>query len=274
MVLSRDRRRARVQGRQPSDRGGRAHAGALPRAGALRALVLTLGVWLAPAAPAQAYRGPVPILAYHDLRAPPDHAAASIFVPAARFGAQMEALARAGYHGVTLSQAWAAWHGGPALPPKPVVVSFDDGYARQYTVAGPVLERLGWPGVLDLEADRIGSGLSAARIRALLARGWELASHTLTHPDLRTVSAARRTREITGSRAALRRLFGVPVNFFCYPYGRNDAATRAAVDAAGYTGATTIVSGIARPSGDRLRLPRIVVRAGTTPARLLRRLRG
>lgn len=229
---------------------------------------------LALATPAEAYRGAVPILAYHDLRAPRDHAAASIFVPAPRFGAQMRALAGAGYHGVTLSQAWAAWHGGPALPPKPVVVSFDDGYARQYTVAGPVLERLGWPGVLNLEADRIGPGLSEARVSALLARGWELASHTLTHPDLRTVSSARWTREITGSRAALRRLFGVPVNFFCYPYGRNDAATRAAVDAAGYTGATTIVSGIARPSGDRLRLPRIVVRAGTTPARLLRRLRG
>src|SRR4051812_14783079 len=148
MVLSRDRRRARVQGRQPSDRGVRAHAGAPPRAGALRALVLTLGVWLAPAAPAQAYRGPVPILAYHDLRAPPDHAPASIFVPAARFGAEGGARARAGYRGGPPSQAGAAGRGGRALPPRRVVVSFDGGYARQYTVAGPVLERLGWPGVL------------------------------------------------------------------------------------------------------------------------------
>jgi peptidoglycan/xylan/chitin deacetylase (PgdA/CDA1 family) len=236
--------------------------------------LLALAAWLALAAPAQAYRGPVPILTYHDLRPAPDGRAASIFVAPARFRAQLRALHRAGYHGVTLSQAWAGWHGGPALPAKPLVVSFDDGYAAQYTVAGPALERLHWPGLINLETARIGAGLSEARVRALLGRGWELASHTLTHPDLRKVTAAQRTREIAGSRTTLRRLFDVPVNFFCYPYGRDDAAVRAAVAAAGYTGATTIASGIASPASARLQLPRIVVRAGTTPAQLLKRLRG
>ena len=77
----------------------------------------------------------VPILTYHDLRPTP----ASISVPAARFRAQLDALAKAGYHGVTLSQAWAGWHGGPALPSHPVVITFDDGYASQYTVAGAEL---------------------------------------------------------------------------------------------------------------------------------------
>src|SRR3954471_16540652 len=187
MVLSRDRRRAGVQGRQPPDRGVRAHTravpgaralrrllptlGAVPRsgrsrnsacpalpgAGALRPLLLTLGVCLALATPAEAYRGAVPILAYHDLRAPRDHAAASIFVPAPRFGAQLRALAGAGYHGATLSQAWAASHGGvggggggggggaAGLRWDGGVVWFGAVAARQYTVAGPVLERLGWP---------------------------------------------------------------------------------------------------------------------------------
>jgi len=231
---------------------------------------------IALAAPAQA----VPILTYHVLRAAPpaprSPASASLWVPERRFDAQLEALARAGYHGVTLSQADAAWHGGPALPDKPVVVSFDDGYASQYDVAGPELRKLGWPGVLNLWTGRLGArgGLTTAQVRTLLAQGWELASHSLTHPDLTKVGATRLAREVSGSRSMLRRLFGVAVNFFCYPYGRTDAAATAAVRRAGYTGATTAHHGVAGPHTDRFALPRIGVGPKDTPARLLRRLRG
>jgi peptidoglycan/xylan/chitin deacetylase (PgdA/CDA1 family) len=230
---------------------------------------------LALAAPPQ-----VPILTYHELRAAPpaprSPASASLWVPRTRFAAQMEGLARAGYHGVTLSQAWAAWHGGPALPAKPVVVSFDDGYASQYAVAGPELRKLGWPGVLNLETARLSArgGLSSARVRVLLRHGWELASHTLSHPDLTKVGRARLDREVAGSRAALRRRFGVPVRFFCYPYGRADGAVRAAVRRAGYTGATTTHAGVAGPRTSAYMLPRIGVGPRDTAARLLRRLRG
>jgi peptidoglycan/xylan/chitin deacetylase (PgdA/CDA1 family) len=190
--------------------------------------------------------------------------------------AQLEGLRKAGYHGVTLSQAWAAWHGGPALPAHPVVISFDDGYAGQYTVAGPELRRLGWPGVLNLEVARLSApgGISAWRVRALLRRGWELSSHTLTHPDLTRVGRARLDREVAGSRSRLEHRFGVPVRFLCYPYGRSDAAVRAAVRRAGYTGATTTHTAVARPGGDRWSLPRISVGPHVTPQRLLRRLRG
>jgi peptidoglycan/xylan/chitin deacetylase (PgdA/CDA1 family) len=235
---------------------------------------------LALAAPAHAYRGPVPILTYHELRASPpaprSPASTSLWVPEARFDAQMEALARAGYHGVTLSQAWAAWHGGPALPAKPVVVSFDDGYASQYAVAGPELRKLGWPGVLNLETARLSApgGLTRARVRTLLARGWELASHTLTHPDLTHVGRARLAREVAGSRSALRRTFGVPVRFFCYPYGRASGAVRAAVRRAGYTGATTTHAGLAGPRTSPYALERIGAGPRDTAAELLRRLRG
>jgi peptidoglycan/xylan/chitin deacetylase (PgdA/CDA1 family) len=223
---------------------------------------------------------PVPILTYHELRAAPapprSPASASLWVPEKRFDAQLDGLAAGGYHGVTLSQAWAAWHGGPPLPAHPVVVTFDDGYASQYSVAGPELRKLGWPGVLDLETARLKArgGISPARVRVLLGDGWELASHSLTHPDLTKVSAARMRSEVAGSRTDLRRRFGVAVHFFCYPYGRTDAALTAAVRRAGYTGATTAHHGVAGPHTDRFALPRIGVGPADTPARLLRRLRG
>ena len=163
-----------------------------------------------------------------------------------------------------------------ALPRKPVVVSFDDGYASQYATAGRVLRRLHWPGVLNLETSRLDTpgGLTTAQVRALLRRGWELSSHTLTHPDLTKVSAARRRQEIAGSRALLRRRFGVRVRFFAYPYGHHDAAARAAVRAAGYTGATTTRARVAKPTSDPLALPRITVSPRRTGAQLVRRLRG
>jgi peptidoglycan/xylan/chitin deacetylase (PgdA/CDA1 family) len=232
-----------------------------------------------PAAPRRArghYRGAVPILMYHVLGTPrPGTPNGELWVPPRRFRAQLDRLARAGYDGVTLTQVWRAWHGGPGLPRHPVVVSFDDGYDDQYRVAGPLLRRLGWPGVLNLEVHNlhVAGGLSAREVRTLLAGGWELAAHTLTHPDLTTVDAGRLRREVAGSRAVLRREFGVPVAFFCYPGGRYDAAAEAAVRAAGYRGATTTAPGLAAPGGDRFALPRLRVLPETTPAMLLAAVR-
>jgi peptidoglycan/xylan/chitin deacetylase (PgdA/CDA1 family) len=246
----------------------------------MRRVLLALALLaLAAPAPAAAYRGPVPILTYHQVRAAPDGhrspASARFWVPARRFRAQIEGLAHRGFHGVTLSRVWAAWHGGRALPARPVVVSFDDGYASQYANAEPVLTRRGWPAVLNLQVDRIDApgGLLSGEVEALVDSGWELASHTLTHPDLTRVSAAELKREVVNSRIALEREYA-PVKFFCFPYGRSDAAVRAAVRAAGYTGATTTHRGIASRRDDRFALPRITVHPSDTAAGLARRLRG
>jgi peptidoglycan/xylan/chitin deacetylase (PgdA/CDA1 family) len=89
--------------------------------------------------------------------------------------------------------------------------------------------------------------------------GWELDSHTLTHPDLTTLPGAELKREVAGSRRRLQELFGVPVDFFCYPAGRYDDEAIAAVKSAGYAGATTTVEGVASPHDDRFELPRVRV---------------
>jgi peptidoglycan/xylan/chitin deacetylase (PgdA/CDA1 family) len=233
---------------------------------------------LAPAARANDYRGPVPILTYHELRSPPkpprSPASASLWVRGTRFSAQLRGLARAGYHGVTLSQVWAAWHDGPALPSKPVVVSFDDGYAAQYSTGARVLRELRWPAVLNLELSRVDvrGGLSSAQVRTLVERGWEIASHTYTHPDLTKVDAERLQHEVAGSRAELQRRFGGAVAFFCYPYGRVSQTVEDAVAMAGYSGATIVSAGVAAPSTDPLELPRITVRPRDTGTTLAQRL--
>jgi peptidoglycan/xylan/chitin deacetylase (PgdA/CDA1 family) len=193
---------------------------------------------------------PVPILMYHVLGSAPSGAPdPELFVPAADFAAQADWLAARGYHGVTLAQVFAYWRRGVALPPKPIVFSFDDGYLSDYAVALPTLRRHGWPGVLNLIVDNVKPGdLQPWQVRRLIAAGWEIDSHTISHPDLTTLGAAQLQQEVSGSRDRLRRMFAQPVRFFCYPAGRYDAAVVAAVKAAGYLGATTTEPGLARPS--------------------------
>ena len=193
---------------------------------------------------------PVPILMYHVIADPPSGAPyPELYVSAADFAAQLRWLERHGYRAVTQRDVWNHWHRGGALPRKPIVISFDDGYRSVAVAALPEMRRRSWPGVLNLTVKnlRVSGGLSEYKVRTLIAAGWELASHTLTHPDLTGLADRTLSREVTRSRAVLRARFGVPVDFFCYPAGRYDARVMRAVRRAGYLGATTTLEGLARP---------------------------
>jgi len=218
---------------------------------------------------------PVPILAYHHIgRAPAGASNPGIWVRRALFDRQLRALDRAGYEAVTLDRVWRAWHGSGSLPARPLVISFDDGYASQ-AAAATTLRAHGWPGVLNLEVARLGArgGLTRTQVRTLIAKGWEIDAHSVTHPDLRTVSAARLRTEVAGSRRAIRQAFGVPVDFFAYPYGRQNARVRAAVRQAGFLAATTTERTFASPDADPFALGRVLVGAGDSPSSVLRMLR-
>jgi len=190
------------------------------------------------------HTGPVPILEYHVLGAPiPNAPYPELFVRRADFSRQMDWLDEHGYQAVTLEEVEKAWYQGGTLPAKPVVLSFDDGYRPQFTFALPELRKHGWPGVLNLKAE--GSDLYTSNVEAIIRAGWELAAHTIHHLDLTTLDAEQLKEEVAGSRAILRREYGVPVDDFCYPAGRFDATAIAAVKAAGYVGATTEIPGYA-----------------------------
>jgi peptidoglycan/xylan/chitin deacetylase (PgdA/CDA1 family) len=217
----------------------------------------------------------VPVLMYHVISSPPANAPyPDLYVSASDFAAEVAWLARHDYHAVTLQQVFDSWRGAGTLPPKPIVLSFDDGYLSQVTNALPVLKARHWPGVLNLEVRNLKPvwGIRPPGIRKLLAAGWELDAHTLTHPDLTAVDPSRLREEVAGSRDEIRRRFHVPVNFFCYPAGRYNDAVIAAVQQAGYRGATTTRYGLARP-GDLYTLARVRVNATDGPRGLAAKLR-
>jgi peptidoglycan/xylan/chitin deacetylase (PgdA/CDA1 family) len=89
-----------------------------------------------------------------------------------------------------------------------------------------------------------------------------LAPHTLTHPFLTTLSAAQLHAEVYDSRAELQGQFGVPVRFFCYPYGNYDGRVVSAVKGAGYLGALTTNVGLASSRQNPYVLDRIGVDRG------------
>ena len=222
------------------------------------------------------YRGPVPILMYHVIKAPaPGTPQAELWVPVPTFRRTIAALKKAGYAGVTMEQVHRAWSGGPGLPGKPVVVSFDDGYLSHYVSARPILREAGWPGVLNLKTGNIDpkGGIAPWQVKALVAAGWEIGAHSITHADLTTLDAAGLDREVAGSRRLLEKEFGVKVETFCYPAGKYDAQAEQAVERAGFSTATTVDPGIASPKDNQLLLPRVRVNGSDSPGAVLERVR-
>jgi peptidoglycan/xylan/chitin deacetylase (PgdA/CDA1 family) len=202
---------------------------------------------------------------YHAIQpAPPGAALPALFVPEAEFEDEMRWLADHGYRAVTLDDVFAAWNDGKPIASKPVVVSFDDGLESQYLGARPMLERLGWPGVLNLAISHLDTAgdMTTAEVRELIAEGWELDSHTFSHVDVTTLDPAQLRHEVGGSRTYLERRFGVPVDFFCYPAGAYDDSAIVAVRAAGYLGAETTEEGLATPDENPDLLSRIRVDPG------------
>jgi peptidoglycan/xylan/chitin deacetylase (PgdA/CDA1 family) len=216
----------------------------------------------------------VPVLMYHVINPPPAGAPfPGLYVPSDEFAAQMQALKAAGWHAVTMDQLKAYWtRGVPLGPGRPIVLTFDNGYASQYENALPVLKRLGWVANENIQLTGLPpsqGGLTDAQVRGLIAAGWELDTQGISHADLITLDASELQYQIATARQTLQKRYGVPVNWFCYPSGHYDATVIAAVKAAGFVGSTTVIPGWASGGEDPYRLPRLRVLGGTSPSALL-----
>jgi peptidoglycan/xylan/chitin deacetylase (PgdA/CDA1 family) len=222
---------------------------------------------------------PVPVLMYHVIAAPPTGAPfPGLYVAPEELAAQMQALKDAGWHAVTMDQVAAYWHRGvPLGAGKPIVLSFDNGYNSQYTQALPVLRRLGWVGVENIQLSGLPpsqGGLGEAQVKGLIAAGWELDTQGFSHADLVVLSPAELHYQVSVARTTLQHRYHVPVNWFCYPSGHYNATVIAEVRSAGYLGSTTVVPGWAHPGDDAYRLHRLRVLGGTGPQQLLAQIAG
>jgi peptidoglycan/xylan/chitin deacetylase (PgdA/CDA1 family) len=220
----------------------------------------------------------VPILMYHVINPPPAGAPyPGLYVPRAEFAAQMLSLRHAGWHAVTLDELLENRLHGNRLPSKPIIITFDNGYRSQYANALPILRRMHWAAVENLQLTGLPpsqGGITTAQVRGLIKAGWEIDTQGISHADLVELDASELRFQIDHARTVLRHRYRVPVRWFCYPSGQYDPAVVAAVKAAGFVGSTTVVPGWANQADSPYALPRLRVLAGTSPAALLEQISG
>jgi peptidoglycan/xylan/chitin deacetylase (PgdA/CDA1 family) len=220
------------------------------------------------------------VLCYHSIS---ETWPASTSVRPDDFRKQLEEFTRLGYRGATLSEALT-------VPPaeKTLVVTFDDAHRSVFELAAPAMARLGIPGTIYVptgyaDTDRpmawdgydIWKGtehehellcMSWEELRGLAADGWEIGSHTKTHPRLARVGEAQIEAELTESRAECEERMGLPCTSIAYPYSDYDERAVRAAAAAGYRFAVTVPRGPAPALA--LQWPRVGVYHGDSARRV------
>jgi peptidoglycan/xylan/chitin deacetylase (PgdA/CDA1 family) len=220
-----------------------------------------------------------PILMYHKVSPYSHHGGLGLRVSPADFHDQMEYLHEQGYHTVSLDQLMDHWQKKSALPTKPIVITLDDGYEDNYLFAFPILKKFGFTATIFLVYDDIGGFnvwddnknvahnlklLSWRQIDLMQSQGITFGSHTLTHPNLASLTPDEARREIAESKKLLEEHFGHKVNFIAYPYGRRNPVVDDVVRLAGYRGAVTTHHGKNTDSTDPVQLKRLRVTGNTT----------
>lgn len=209
-------------------------------------------VWLGGIGYGGATATEVPVLMYHRINDNPGDYEVSPWT----LTQQLDWLAANGYTAITPSDLAAAIDYGTPLPPKPVILSIDDGFVSSLGFAN-ALAPYGFRGTYVLP-NQASWRLSDADIAWLASTG-EVCGHTVDHADLSTLSPDEQWWEIANNKAWLEGIIGAPVTCFAYPYGSYGPDSAGIVAAAGYAIALDAVGGVQPLDGsiDRWHIRRI-----------------
>lgn len=164
----------------------------------------------------------VPVLCYHNLTVGDTHAPSSLFINEMAFRKQIQTLADSGFNSILPDELYAFIAQGKPLPPKPVLISFDDSRKDHYTIAAPVLEKAGFRGTFFVMTVTIGKKgyLSSQDIRDLRNRGHAIGCHTRDHPRISGKNGLPDAeRQLRNARETLEKFTGSTVTSFAYPFG-------------------------------------------------------
>lgn len=201
----------------------------------------------------------IPILMYHKTPA--------------NFENQLEALEAKGYTTIHMDELARILHGEQISPPKPVVITFDDGFSNQsqafellrkhnmkatfYIIIGGQLSQ----GCLGAERNRLDCGddyLNWDQINTIAQSDLvEIGSHTFDHPDLPTLSLVEQQHQISASKHYIEQKLGREITTFAYPYGKFNASITQLVHNAGYQSAVSTIGGIDQSSDNLYELRRV-----------------
>jgi peptidoglycan/xylan/chitin deacetylase (PgdA/CDA1 family) len=204
---------------------------------------------------------------YHHIADPPPGAGAirrDLSVSPANFEKQLAYLESEGYEAITLSDLALHLTVGKPLPPKPVILTFDDGYVDAYANAFALLQDHHYTGTFFLVTKPIDDGnpdfLSWDQVKEMHAAGMEIQPHSYDHPDLRNRSFDFLVYQILGPQQAIEERTGETCRFYAYPSGQYDQFVIDVLRSAGYWGAVLTEQGNTHTADDLFALRRVRIR--------------
>ena len=208
----------------------------------------------------------VPILMYHLIR---NESSTAPFMERAMsvspdlFKQEMTWLKDNGYQTISFDEFVAYASSIAPLPPKPIIISFDDGSVTQYREAFPVLQSLGLKATFFVVTDYLGTkkaSMTWDEVHALDRAGMAIGSHTRTHPYVNRLKDMKKVwDEIVGSKQIIEKKLGHAISTFAYPWGGYDEYLEKLCRDNGYTAARGAQKGIATTADNRYTLKAITV---------------
>jgi peptidoglycan/xylan/chitin deacetylase (PgdA/CDA1 family) len=217
----------------------------------------------------------IPVLLYHHVTDQKTDMP-ELSVSTAEFSRQLLLLRFHGFQTITVAQLGSFMRGERvALPKKPLLITFDDGYEDNYAQAFPILKDSGYLATIfmvGINFDRTNR-LASSQVREMTSHGFSVGAHSMSHPDLTQSSVSALRYEVTASKKKAERVLRAEVGFFAYPGGYYNLTVVESVEAAGYEGAFSVLPGLNQPDRDNIYLMRrIPIFRTTNFDRLLDRL--
>ena len=199
------------------------------------------------------------------------------YVSSAQLRKQLLLLDRLGFTPITFNDYLLYINGELSLPRKPIILSFDDGYEDVYRIAFPMLKEFGMKAIFFVLGDSSiktdvwnnGDGTAPSRlindeqITDMHESGFEIGSHTMTHPKLTLMPINIAWEEISVSKQQLEFIIKSTVKSFSYPYGAVNSSIKRLVIRAGYLIACGVFTGPPRFGTDRFDFRRIAISNST-----------
>lgn len=217
----------------------------------------------------------VPILMYHYISQPPENAdkyRVDLSVNPSEFRDQMRFLVDAGYEAIDLYDLSLAIVGKKDLPPKPVIITLDDGYRDNYEHAFPILQELGLKATFFIPTEFVDQGnpnyMDWKMIEEMAEAGMRFEPHSKTHPDLTEHDRDFIIWEVLGSAETLEAHTNHRPRFFAYPGGRYNDEVLNIVTELDFWGAVTTEGGLWHGYEDRFQWTRVRIHNTTAVAEL------
>ncbi|MEV0093089.1 polysaccharide deacetylase family protein [Streptomyces sp. NPDC050738] len=210
---------------------------------------------------------------YHAVGHRPAKAVHGLSVSPEAFGEQLDLLAERGFTPLTTAELAAAWRSGGALPQRPVLITFDDGYEGVHRHALPALAEHGFASTLFVSTGWLrgpyesGGALDTMldwdQVRDLAAAGTEIGGHTHSHPQMDQLSGEQVWFETLRCRQLITDELGTEPASFAYPYGYSSRGVRRTVREAGFAQALAVGNSLAVRGQGPYALERVTVRRST-----------